>query len=52
MRLELDAKEIELRTVVEIQEKKRKFVEVLPTKIGVILDSATEVRTLFEAVSK
>jgi len=52
MRAELEAKEAELRTVIEILDKKRKFVEALPSKIGVILDSATEVKTSFENVSK
>ena len=47
----LTAKQTDMRTTVETLDKKRKFVEILPKKIGVVLDSAIEVTSLFEGVS-
>lgn len=46
-RNELDAKEAELRTVMEILEKKRKFIDEIPAKISVIIQSASEVQLYF-----
>ena len=52
MHNELTAKEAELRTVVDILDKKRKFISEVPHKIGVILDSASEVKSIFEVEVK
>ena len=46
-RNEIDAKEVELRSLIEVLEKKRKFIDELPAKINALILSASDVQLHF-----